>query len=51
MLLNPIYHVEQCILEMQKIFPNHSISQIRSEVVANETFGTLKYDGLDPFFY
>lgn len=50
MLLNPIYNVDQCISEMQRIFPERSISQIRSEVVANETFGTSKYNGRDPFF-
>lgn len=50
MILNPIYRIDQCTAEMKKFFPYHTISQIRSEVVANETFGTKKYDGTDPFF-
>lgn len=50
MISNPIKHIDQCHSEMQKFFPGYSISQIRSEVVANETFGTSKYDGRDPFF-
>lgn len=50
MILNPINHIEQCKSEMQKLFPGCSISEIRSEVVANETFGTTKYDGQNPFF-
>ena len=35
---------------MNKFFPGYSLSQIRSEVVANETFGTPVYNGKDPFF-
>ena len=50
MILNPIKHIEQCKSQMQKFFPGCSISQIRSEVVANETFGTTKYDGQNAFF-
>lgn len=50
MILNPIKHIEQCRSEMQKFFPGFTLSQIRSEVVANETFGTAKYDGKNPFF-
>lgn len=50
MILNPIKHIEQCRSEIQKFFPGCTLSQIRSEVVANETFGTTKYDGKNPFF-
>ena len=50
MIDNPIYKVDQCISEMKKFFPGYSISQIRSEVVGNETFGTSRYNGRDPFF-
>ena len=47
MIDNPIYKIDKCISEMQKTFPNYSISKIRSEVVGNETFGTSKYNGRD----
>ena len=50
MIVNPIYHVDRCVSEMNKFFPGYSLSQIRSEVVTNETFGTPFYDGKDPFF-
>ena len=47
MIDNPIYKIDKCISEMQKTFPNYSISKIRSEVVGNQTFGTSKYNGRD----
>lgn len=50
MMSNPIKHVDQCRSEMYKYFPGYSLSTIRSEVVANETFGTTQYDGIDPFW-
>lgn len=50
MIINPIYHIDQCISEMNRFFPRYSLSQIRSEVVANDTFGTPVYNGKDPFF-
>lgn len=50
MISNPIYKIDQCKSEINKFFPEYTISKIRSEVVGNETFGTSKYDGRDPFF-
>lgn len=44
MMINPIKHIGQCQAEMQSFFPGRSLSEIRSEVVANETFGTKLYN-------
>lgn len=50
MMMNPIKHIDQCQTEMKRFFPGRSLSEIRSEVVANETFGTKLYNGIDPFW-
>ena len=50
MMMNPIKHIDQCQTEMKRFFPGRFLSEIRSEVVANETFGTKLYNGIDPFW-
>lgn len=50
MMMNPIKNINQCLRELQEFFPGRSLSEIRSEVVANETFGTKLYNGTDPFW-
>ena len=50
MMMNPIKHIDQCQTEMKRFFPGRSLFEIRSEVVANETFGTKLYNGIDPFW-